>query len=1130
VFEQYIKHFLKCYASVVILLLPAVCMSHAQGALVAIHLGPAVDRPPQSLSDWNAAVRVNRFVPANGETAQTTATSAFLAWDSTALYVRFLCSDPDPVYRNGVRVRRTDRVEVGILPPGGKQEDLWQFSADEAGMASVTHESIKNKMQGAAVMVDGSEWSADLTIPWLQLGGVPAKAFLLQLSRVRSITGELLSPSAVDFHDGPVSTFLAPAAIDEFMEVTLGGKKETLTSDFGLITLPSGTQRWERRGFRHIATNQELKAIARLQQELDTQPTSQANMVDRVRMAEIWYCLLEQEGVSLHTEGGTWLLNPGELDPWTARHKFNDALAAGDVPGACRILDSLLQHFNRVSKSWFADGTPGDVRNDAWTSIDTIESAAVASNEIFLHARTRGKNIDLQVSFPSIGGVRLHGSTTGFFSPEALLPMKLKHTESEVRASANNLTVVIGLKANWHIDIFASDHAKPIWSLRQGNLRIRKEANGSINGVEISGDLASSEAIFGMGERFDSFNQRGKTLTLWQQDAYDSLCQGGLQNLAYKTIPLWHSTSGYSVFWNSTYELRADFGNSQKDAYRITTHGPILDLYIWAGDYQEVLRSYTSLTGKPWMPPVWAFEAWMGGGGDRWGRTVGETPTQAILDVVDKFQSLDIPHSSVYAEGTASDDPLLYSKLDPLNIHVLTWARSEPLHSTGPSAGWSIDEIKQALPGVSTNRLPIMRVADGLEYSFPPEHILGDQFPYFDFTDPKSIDLLRVYWRPRLDLGVAGSMLDFGDLVPREALFHDGSTGEQMHNWYAHLYHHYVHQIFSERRGEDHVLFARGGAPGSQAEVAQMGGDHSSNFRGMDESIAGGLSVSASAFSNWGVDVGGYDGKPDEEVYVRWVEYGTFSPLMRFHGNQPREPWYYSDFAVGTYKKYAWLRENLVPYLYGSAQDTHAQGIPLMRPLPSVATDEYMFGDDLLVAPVHTPGEHRTINLPNGQWTSLWTGLLVADGKRNISVPLDEIPVYLRAGALIPVDIAPDFCLGQSMTSGRVPALLLTPPDRERTSHAWKLPGKDGITQLKVSKQESGFQLVVENWQELRYLIVSGLQARIKNLIVDGQFLPELASQQSESLPPGWKQLDQGRILVRLPAARLHVVDFSTTQ
>jgi alpha-glucosidase (family GH31 glycosyl hydrolase) len=278
------------------------------------------------------------------------------------------------------------------------------------------------------------------------------------------------------------------------------------------------------------------------------------------------------------------------------------------------------------------------------------------------------------------------------------------------------------------------------------------------------------------------------------------------------------------------------------------------------------------------------------------------------------------------------------------------------------------------------------------------------------------------------------------------------------------------------------------------------------------------------------VDVGGYDGKPDEEVYVRWVEYGTFSPLMRFHGNQPREPWYYSDFAVGTYKKYAWLRENLVPYLYGSAQDTHAQGIPLMRPLPSVATDEYMFGDDLLVAPVHTPGEHRTINLPNGQWTSLWTGLLVADGKRNISVPLDEIPVYLRAGALIPVDIAPDFCLGQSMTSGRVPALLLTPPDRERTSHAWKLPGKDGITQLKVSKQESGFQLVVENWQELRYLIVSGLQARIKNLIVDGQFLPELASQQSESLPPGWKQLDQGRILVRLPAARLHVVDFSTTQ
>jgi len=201
-----------------------------------------------------------------------------------------------------------------------------------------------------------------------------------------------------------------------------------------------------------------------------------------------------------------------------------------------------------------------------------------------------------------------------------------------------------------------------------------------------------------------------------------------------------------------------------------------------------------------------------------------------------------------------------------------------------------------------------MKLRGGSVYGFPAGHILAGQFPYFDFTDPAALDLLRVYWAQRLDLGVAGTMVDFGDLVPRDALFHDGSTGEQMHNWYAHLYHRYMHQVFEERRGDDHVLFSRGASPGSQADVSQMAGDHASNFRGLDESIAGGLSISASGFSNWGADVGGYEGKPDEEVYERWIEFGAFSPLMRFHGTEPREPWFYSDAAIATYKKYAWLR------------------------------------------------------------------------------------------------------------------------------------------------------------------------------------------------------------------------------
>ncbi len=1118
-----VKQFMKRSALAVFLALTVIGVSHAQEALVAIDLGPAVERPPERQSDWQDALGIDRFLLANGngEQIQTTSTSASLEWDATALYVRFRCSDRDPLYRDGVRLRRTDRVEVGLLPPAAKQNDLWQFSVDEDGAATFTHGAIKSELQGSQVTVEEGEWTANFTIPWLQLGGIPTKAFMLQLARVRSITGEVLSPSAVDFHDGPVTTDFAPPATDEFIEVTLGGKKETRTAGFGLITLPSGTRRWQRRAVLHRATVEELKEIAHLQQELDSQPTSDANLADRVRLAEIWYDLLDREGFSFNAESETWLPAQGELDPWSARHKFNDALAIHDFATAYQILDSLLGHFNRVSKSWFADGTPGDTKDDAWIAIDSIDAATVASNQIVLRARAAEQSIDLYLSFPSAGGVRLHGPDVGFFSPNALLSMEFKRSENEVRAAANHLIVEIGLKSDWHLDLLAPDRPQPIWSLRKGDLLVHREAGGRIAGIELRGHLSLAEGIFGLGERFDSFNQRGKILTLWQLDAWDSLVHGGLENQAYKPIPLWHSTSGYSVFWNTSYEIRADFGNARQDAYRITAHGPILDLYVWSGEYQDALRQYSSLTGKPLLPPVWAFEPWMGGGGERWAKDLTKTPTQAMFDVVARFQQLDIPHSSIYAEGPASSDPLLYRGLEPLNIHVLTWARSQPL-------GWSFDRLANALPDVPPSRLPLMKVADGSVYGFPANHILADQFPYFDFTDPRGVDLLRAYWKPLLDLGVSGSMVDFGDLVPRTAIFHDGSTGEQMHNWYAHLYHRYVHQVFEERRGDDHILFSRGASPGSQADVSQMAGDHESNFRGLDESIVGGLSISASGFSNWGADVGGYRGKPDEEVYLRWIEFGTFSPLMRFHGTEPREPWNYGQASIGIYKKYAWLRENLLPYIYGSAQDAHGEGTPLLRPLPAVAADEYMFGDDLLVAPVHEPGEHRTITIPAGHWTSLWTGLPIAEGRRDTLAPLDEIPVFLRAGALVPVDVAPDFSMGESMSLGRFSALLLTRPDKERASHAWKLPRREGITRLEAVNQVSGFQLTVDNWQELRFLIILGLPGEIKNVTADGQILPALDSKQAESFPPGWRRIDQGRLLVRLPAAPRHVVSIAT--
>lgn len=1089
--------------------LAAAFAGYAQQAVVALRLGPAVHHAPQTAADWRHSVTLDHFWRENGESQPVTPTSASVAWDKAALYVRFICADPDPVFRDGVRVKRTDSVEVGLLPYGSK--DLWRFNVDEGGSFYARRNEQGTTMQPAQVTLSGDAWTAEITIPWQQIGGMPAGPFRLQLSRNRFITGEVLSPSALDYHDGP-------AATDTFMEVRTGGTARIITAAPGLIALPSGISRWERSAVLQPATVANRKEIARLQNTLVRQPTTNANVRDRVRLAEIWYDELNQEGFSFHDTAGTWLLNPGEQNPWDARHAFNQALRDGDRAAAYKILDSLLLHFVRVSREWFADGTPGDVRSTAWMPVEEISSAARNGDEIVLHASAAGEKFDLHLSFLSSGGIRLHGPATGHFAPAAVQAFQTSQTAQGLQAIAGDTTVAITTGHAWKVEVSRTGNPGN-WQIQSGDLRLLKQ-EGQITAVDLRGLLHPEEKIIGLGERFDALNQRGKTLTLWQLDAWDATARNGLSNQAYKPIPFWQNTGGYSIFWNSSYEMRADFGVDQANQYRVTADGPVFDLFVWPGDETHSLRSYTGLTGRPLLPPVWALEPWMGGGGQRWADDPSKTPAQTILDVAAHFHRLDIPHSAVYAEGQASSDPLLYRGLEPLNIHVLTWARSQPL-------GWDWQQIRNALPGIPESKLPVMRMTGGSIYQFTPPHPLADQFPYIDFTDPDGIQLLRAYWKDRLDLGVAGTMVDFGDLVPRNALFHDGSTGRQMHNWYVHGYDKAVQQVFRERRGTDQILFARGATAGTQAFVGQMAGDHASNFRGLDESITGGLSLCSSGFSNWGSDIGGYVGKPDEEVYLRWVEFGTFSPLMRAHGTEPREPWYYGEAAVNTYRKYAWVRENLLPYIAGSAQDVHRTGTPLMQALPLLASDEYTFGSDLLVAPVHMPGDQRKILLPAGAWTNLWTGAPETASTLEATVPIDAIPVFVRAGALLPVELAPDFKLGSSMSTGRIPALIVTPASTDATSHWWKLPDTTGPVMLRSMRYPDGFTLTVDNWHKLRYVLVLGLRSAVRQVAVNGQPLPQWNEQDKKTMPPGWEPTGPHTLLVRLPADQKQSIHFT---
>ncbi len=386
------------------------------------------------------------------------------------------------------------------------------------------------------------------------------------------------------------------------------------------------------------------------------------------------------------------------------------------------------------------------------------------------------------------------------------------------------------------------------------------------------------------------------------------------------------------------------------------------------------------------------------------------------------------------------------------------------------------------------------------------------------------MELCRRALRQALDLGEAGSMVDFGDMVPDEAVFYDGKRGAEMHNFYYYDYQRTVSEVFREKRGNDFILYGRGAAPGTQRWVGQFAGDHPANFNGLKHVLTGALNLCACGYSLWGSDIGGYFGYPQPAVYMRWFQFGCFSPLMRPHGTAPREPWYFGEAAVTNYKFLAWTRENILNYTYNAAVIAHETGIPIMRSMPvsfpqepalAAVGDQYMFGPDLLVAPVINEDTFKTISFPSGVWTSLWDGKTVSGPvERKVNAPLDTIPVYLKPGAVVPVQLNEELQLGQSMTNGRVGALIVTPPNGDKTVTLVITPGE--TAKVTVQSKTGGFAWTLENLPETGYLLVYGATAA-SAVRANGEDLPKVTTTGFGSMTVGWEaDLAGNRLVIRL--------------
>ncbi|HSH77307.1 MAG TPA: alpha-xylosidase, partial [Herpetosiphonaceae bacterium] len=364
---------------------------------------------------------------------------------------------------------------------------------------------------------------------------------------------------------------------------------------------------------------------------------------------------------------------------------------------------------------------------------------------------------------------------------------------------------------------------------------------------------------------------------------------------------------------------------------------------------------------------------------------------------------------------TFPDPPGMLSRLKARGLHICVWinpyiAQRSPLFAEGMRQGY------------------LLRKSNGDVWQWD---LWQPGMAIVDFTNPTARDWFAGKLRALLDMGVDCFKTDFGERIPTEVVYYDGSDPDRMHNYYSYLYNQTVFDLLQEHRGMgEAVLFARSGTAGSQQFPVHWGGDCNSTFESMAESLRGGLSLGLSGFGFWSHDIGGFEGTPPHDVYKRWIAFGLLSSHSRLHGSHSyRVPWLFDEEAVDVLRHFTKLKCRLMPYLYATAQEAHRTGIPLMRamllqfpddPTSAFLDRQYMLGDALLVAPVFSNNGDVTYYLPAGRWTHFLTGeVRVGPGWMRERHDYMSLPLLVRPNTILAVggrEDRPDYDYSDDVT------------------------------------------------------------------------------------------------------------------
>lgn len=616
--------------------------------------------------------------------------------------------------------------------------------------------------------------------------------------------------------------------------------------------------------------------------------------------------------------------------------------------------------------------------------------------------------------------------------------------------------LILKIDADRHVDAYDADGQPLVMDYRAERVVLDKgvdkvhqrlvEAEGhTVQRATVKSDtgyfevvkaLATDEHFYGLGDKTGYLDKRGFEYDNWNADMSQPQLEI-LPNL-YKSIPVMLGLKNghpYGLFFDNTYKSHFDMGKESDQYYFYSAVDGNLNYYILGGsNLKEVVSNYTYLTGRTPLPQKWT----LGYQQSRWGYSASQ---QEVQEIVDKLQQYDLPCDAIHFDVDYMD-----------GYRVFTWDKQKfaghPKDFVANLKQRGLKVIPIIDPGVKQDpdyAIYAEGVKKGYFVTSPDGQVYinkvwpGDSaFP--DFGRPE----VRQWWAKNgqflTDMGAAGIWIDmnepasFEGEIPQDVVFSDQtvpSTHKKMHNVYGHNMAKATYEGLKHQQGKRPYVITRAAYAGTQKYATVWTGDNRSMWPHIQMMVPQLCNLGMSGFSFVGTDIGGFASDTTPELLTRWIEAAIFSPLLRNHaamGTRRQEPWVFGEPTLSIYRKYLKLRYHFIPYLYDLfAQETQT-GLPIMRPLVlnddtdervRDLNDEFMVGDDLLVAPVlNKSTTKRLVYLPAGDWIDFWNGQELAGHQDVIAdAPLDKLPLYVRANTLLPWGPTVDHISDQPLSS-----------------------------------------------------------------------------------------------------------------